>query len=275
MDALATESGAIAFHRLGEGEPVTLLHGFSQDHSTLLELAGSLPTGFAGLLPDLRGHGRTSLTPPHTMAAAVADVELLWDRLGIERGHLGGYSMGGRVALAFAARHPERVASLFTIGAHAGLEPEQRPARIAADAALAAEIERRGIDWFASYWERLPIFAGLQTLGRERREHLRRVRLANSPRALAESLRGMGAGAMEPVWDRLGRVGAPALFLAGELDLRFAAQARRLAARVPNGRAVLVPEAGHAAHLERPREVAMLLAGHLQAANEPRPKSRE
>ncbi len=70
---------------------------------------------------------------------------------------------------------------------------------------------------------------------------------------------------MTPVWDRLGAVSCPALFIAGALDHGYAAQARRLAGTVPNGRCELVPRAGHAAHLERADAVAELLTAHLSS----------
>src|SRR5438477_635109 len=83
------------------------------------------------------------------------------------------------------------------------------------------------------------------------------------------SLRGMGAAAMEPVWDRLQHVTGPCLFVAGADDHGYAHEARRLAAAVPNGRAEIVPRAGHAVHLERPQALATLLLTHLNAAGPP------
>ena len=80
------------------------------------------------------------------------------------RSHLVGYSMGGRLALWIAVRHPERVLSVTTIGAHAGLEPGERAQRAAADAALAERIEREGMDWFATYWAAQPMFSRLEAI---------------------------------------------------------------------------------------------------------------
>jgi pimeloyl-ACP methyl ester carboxylesterase len=55
----------------------------------------------------------------------------------------------------------------------------------------------------------------------------------------------------------------PLLAMAGERDTRYVEAAERLAALAPRGRAATVPDAGHAAHLERPEVVAELLAGWL------------
>ncbi|HLQ61192.1 MAG TPA: alpha/beta fold hydrolase, partial [Candidatus Acidoferrales bacterium] len=238
----------------GQGTPVTLLHGFTQTANSWKELAGKLPAGYRWLAPDIRGHGRTQVRPgePYTMDACTADVLRLWDSLGVERSHLVGYSMGGRLALHLAAQHPERLLSLATIGAHAGLEEETREGRVAGDEELAARIEKEGMDPFVTYWSALPLFEGLDRRGPAFQAGLRADRMANRPAGLAASLRGMGAGAMEPVWSRLAGVSCPALFIAGALDHGYAAQARRLAAAVPGSRYELVARAGHAAHLERP-----------------------
>ncbi|HAI65213.1 MAG TPA: 2-succinyl-6-hydroxy-2,4-cyclohexadiene-1-carboxylate synthase, partial [Acidimicrobiaceae bacterium] len=74
----------------------------------------------AALVPDLAGHGAGphSTDPADYTVDAMADAVLA---LAGQRCDLVGYSMGGRVALTAACRHPERVRSLTLIGASAGL----------------------------------------------------------------------------------------------------------------------------------------------------------
>jgi 2-succinyl-6-hydroxy-2,4-cyclohexadiene-1-carboxylate synthase len=188
------------------------------------------------------------------------------EELDLGRTHLVGYSMGGRLALHVAARRPERVASLLTIGAHAGLEEDARAGRVRGDEALAERIEKEGIEPFVDYWQSLPLFAGLSRRGDAYVAEVRAERLKNHVAGLACSLRGMGAGVMEPVWDDLKRVTAPCTFVAGQLDHGYVASARKLAASVPHGRVEIVPRAGHAVHQERPDAFARILANHLAAA---------
>jgi 2-succinyl-6-hydroxy-2,4-cyclohexadiene-1-carboxylate synthase len=89
--------------------------------------------------------------------------------------------------------------------------------------------------------------------------HQREDRLRHDPRRLAALLRDAGQGAMAPVWDRLPGLDLPILLVAGELDRAYADAQRRMARLLPRARAVTVPASGHAAHLERPEEVARLL----------------
>ena len=260
----------LSYYVSGEGAPVTLLHGFTQNGRSWHEVISRMTGGWMWIVPDLRGHGETRTQPaaPCTMDACTRDLERLWDHLGIARTHLVGYSMGGRLALHVAARRPERILSLLTIGAHAGLEEGAREGRRLGDEALAQRIENDGLEAFVNHWSRLPLFAGLERRGPAFGAQVRAERMTNHVAGLACSLRGMGAGVMEPLWDDLGAVSFPCTFVAGQLDHGYVTSARRLAATVPNGRVEVVPRAGHTVHQERPEAFARLLEAHLAAATE-------
>ena len=226
-----------------------------------------LPAGLDVIAPDLRGHGGnpTPAAEPHTLGAGTEDVLRTWDELGVRRSNLVGYSLGGRLALHLAARHPDRVETLAVIGAHAGFEGEARARRQAEDEALAARIEAEGVDWFAAYWAALPIFAGLARRGPDFLATIDARRRRNRAEGLAAALRGMGGAAAEPFWDRLPAIEAPTLVIVGAADEPYLARGRRLVSLVPNARLEIVPEAGHAAHLEQPEAVAALLAAQLSS----------
>jgi 2-succinyl-6-hydroxy-2,4-cyclohexadiene-1-carboxylate synthase len=255
----------LSYFVAGEGPPVTLLHGFTQSGRSWRELISHMPEGWKWIVPDLRGHGQTVTRPgaPCSMDACTEDLVALWEELDLGRTDLVGYSMGGRLALHVAARRPERLLSLLTIGAHAGLDEDARAGRRQGDEALAERIENDGIESFVDYWGSLPLFAGLQRRGEGYVAQLRAERLQNHVAGLACSLRGMGAGVMEPLWDDLGRVGVPCTFVAGQLDHGYVASARRLATTVPHGQVEIVLRAGHAVHQERPDAFGRVLANHL------------
>ena len=246
-------------------EVVTLLHGFTLNGASWDELIAKMPGGWRFLAPDLRGHGEAA-TSPATMDACAADLALLWDRLGIKRSHLVGYSMGGRLALHVAVRLPERTRSLLTIGAHAGLQGNERATRRQRDEALAERIERDGVDAFVQYWESLPIFAGIARRGPVVAATLHGLRLGNQAEGLAASLRGMGAGAMEPLWDGLDAIAVPATFVAGDQDTAYIMAALLMGEHVPDWRFRAVPDSGHAAQFEQPDATAAILADHLRWA---------
>lgn len=172
-----------------------------------------------------------------------------------------GYSLGGRLALRAALRSPESFDAVVVVGATAGIEEgPMRTQRVEADEKLASWIEAMPIEDIVGLWERQPLFADQSE---SLVEAQRPGRLSQDPRSLALLLRTAGQGALEPVWHELRTLELPLLAIAGARDEGYTAAAKRLAAAAPNARAAIVEDAGHAAHLQRPDEVAGLIAEFL------------
>lgn len=256
----------------GNGPPLLLLHGFTGSAESWAPLT-ALSKDFRTIAVDLLGHGQSD-TPAdpsrYTVEHAVADLLVILDRVlhpideagTLERFGLIGYSMGGRVALRLALAIPERVAVLVLESASPGIEdPEERARRVRSDTELAAFTEQKGVAAFTRRWEAMPLFASQQRLSVPARAHLRDQRMRNSPRGLANSLRGMGTGMAEPLHDRLGELTMPALLIAGELDSKYAEQARLLRGLMPDARVEIVPDAGHTVHLEQPEPYERSILG--------------
>ncbi len=240
----------------GDGPPLVLLHGFTGGSSTWRPHLARLARSRRVIVPDLLGHGATpSPADPerYGIEHAVPDVLALLDRLDATTFALLGYSMGGRLALHIALAVPDRVQALMLESASPGIrEAGERAARAREDEALASSIERQGVEAFVARWQALPIFASQENLPAAVRDCLRAQRLANSPTGLANSLRGMGAGVVPPVWERLVELHMPVLLIAGALDEKYAAIARAMAQRVSRSVLATTAEAGHAVHLEQP-----------------------
>jgi 2-succinyl-6-hydroxy-2,4-cyclohexadiene-1-carboxylate synthase len=168
-----------------------------------------------------------------------------------------GYSLGGRLALRAAVREPERYRGLVTIGATAGIdEPSARSERAEADERLASWMEAAPIEDVVAIWERQPLFADQSDVLVEEQ---RPGRLSHDPAQLALLLRTSGQGVLEPAWGDLLRLDIPVLAIAGARDEGYVRAAERIADTAPRGRAAIVEDAGHAAHLQQPAEVARLI----------------
>lgn len=245
----------------GAGTPVVLLHGFTGACESMADLAARLRARHRVVRIDLVGHGQSDAPlelAPYTMEACIAQLAAAAAVLA-PTAHWLGYSMGGRAALALAVRHPERVRSLLTVGASAGLRTAaERAVRVRDDEALADAIEHGGVEKFVDRWMALPLFSGQTRLGADALAQARAQRLRNSAHGLANSLRGMGTGAQPPLHRALAQLAAPACFVAGAEDVKFRALAGELAALAPRGDARIVAGAGHAAHLEAPAVFAAL-----------------
>ena len=261
LHAVVDEPRDRAAHRAGApGPDFLVLHGFTGAAESMEGVARRL-CGWARVARlDLVGHGESEAPlalPPYAMEACATQVAEAALALGLERPYLLGYSMGGRAALAAALTRPHAFAGLVLVGATAGIaDSTARAERVASDRALADSIERDGLERFVDAWMAQPLFASQARLGRDLLARARRQRLANRPAALANSLRGMGAGAQPPLHDRLDRYAGPVLLVVGEQDLKFRAIAQALARALPDARIEVIEGAGHAAHLEAPDRFA-------------------
>lgn len=251
----------------GAGPPLVLLHGFTGSARAWGEFGQLLGRSFRCVAVDVVGHGESDAPDDlscYRIERAAADAVAAVRACGVDRAPWLGYSMGGRTAIAVACLHPGAVSALVTIGASPGIADEsEREARRLADDALANRIEREGIPAFVAYWESLPLWATQAQLPAGVREAQRAVRLANRPRGLANSLRGMGAGAQPPFHGALRDLRIPFLALAGELDTKYVQAAAGMAALAPAARAGTIPGAGHAAQLEAPAETAAAVTRFL------------
>jgi pimeloyl-ACP methyl ester carboxylesterase len=114
LDRVATEHGEIALMQAGQGDPVLLLHGLGATKASFLPTIAALAGSFRVTAIDLPGFGDSAMPvgaayDPPFFARAVAGV---LDALEIERAHLIGNSMGGRIALELGFDHPERTGQL-------------------------------------------------------------------------------------------------------------------------------------------------------------------
>lgn len=248
---------------------LVMLHGFTGSaagwcsHLDALAACGARVIAF-----DLPGHGRSDAPEDARLYGFDASRDMLLAalrELGVGQGEaiLLGYSMGGRVALhaAFSGFFCALVLESATPGLQ---DPVEREQRRASDEALAAGIERGGVQAFVERWEKLPLFASQNALPLKTREALRGQRLNNRARGLAQSLRGAGTGIQPPLHDRLPALHLPVLLLAGELDTKFSAIARSMAESLPQAQLCIVPGAGHTIHLERPGEFDLLVGNFIQ-----------
>ncbi len=238
----------------GQGAAVLMLHGFTGSGSTWQKLASGMSDRFLCIMPDLMGHGKTdSPDDPgrYHMEEAVQDLHCMLLELGISKVHVIGYSMGGRLALAFASLYPHMVSSLVLESASPGLKGEaERKARIKQDCELAAFILEEGVEAFVEYWQSIPLFQSQQVMPASIKGQLHRDRLNNSGAGLANSLLGMGTGMQDSYWEQLSSVQTPTLLITGSLDDKFCKIAGKMRLALPNCRWEVVQGSGHAIHVE-------------------------
>lgn len=134
--AAAAHTGVIVIGPAGQlyvddggagGVPVVFLHSFAGSTAHWANQLDHLRTTRRALAIDFRGHGRSA--PPArgdwAVGSLAADVAAVADHLKLDRFVLVGHSLGGAVAIAYAASHPERVAGLLLVGTPGRTPPER------------------------------------------------------------------------------------------------------------------------------------------------------
>ncbi len=139
---IETRDGNLFVVETGSGESIVMLHGWPLDHRMFIYQFEGLAKNFRVIAMDRRGFGKS--TAPADMSLELDDINKLIEQLDLGRVHLLGVSQGGRVALRYAATHPERLRSLLLQGAVVDqldvLEPEAEQVPIG----LYAELARTG-----------------------------------------------------------------------------------------------------------------------------------
>jgi pimeloyl-ACP methyl ester carboxylesterase len=228
----------------GAGEPVLLIHGLAIN----LDLNWAQPGIVKGLAEryrviamDSRGHGKSGKPhDPKSYGIEMAeDAIRLMDHLKIRSAHLGGYSLGGRIATFLLVEHPDRFRTV-TVGGAGWMDAQEARERENVTSRLAESLEQgKGMG---------PLILSLTPLNSpppsaEQVEMTNKMILSiNDALALAAVVRGTGL--LQPSEGKLRANKLPVLVIAGELDPRHA-DAKRLAAVTPNSRLVTLPKANH------------------------------
>ncbi len=236
-----------------QGEAVLLMHTLGSALPIWEPQAAALARrGHRVVRMDIRGHGLTEAPEgPYTMQQLARDGLALLDALGIRHAHVGGISIGGRIALGIAALAPDRVLSLLPCDTALEFKPEstweERIASVRANG-LAPAAETSLGRWVLD-----------KSLASSR--GLRRLLLATDPvgwLGCAHALRDCSAAEV------VGKITCPATVIVGDRDESTpVAAAEAIVAAIPGARLVVIPEAAHIPSLEREPAFTRAVLGHF------------
>lgn len=272
MNDLQIPIRGLSIHVEMEGEPhlpaIVFLHGFTGTTATWKEVRDRFKGKYRTIAIDLTGHGKSEIpekSDRYSMEEQIEDLEALFAQLKVDSFYLVGYSMGGRISLAYTIHYPKRVKALILESSSPGLsDARDRGARKEADRLLAQKIIAEGTTSFVDKWENIPLFESQKSLPTEKRKAIRQERLQQSEIGLANSLIGIGTGSQKSYWDALHSMLNPVLLITGELDAKFVAIAREMNGLSPTWRHAVVSGAGHAIHVEKPQLFATMIMEYLQ-----------
>jgi 2-succinyl-6-hydroxy-2,4-cyclohexadiene-1-carboxylate synthase len=238
--------------------PLILLNGFSGSAEDWIFFLNNIPNDITAAALNIIGHGKSDSPKNgnfYNAGSIALQIKTLIEELGFEKVILIGYSMGGRAALSFASKFPERVSAMILESTSFGIKNEkERKNRIKEDARLAEFILAKNIETFVDYWLSLPLFNSLKNLPPEKFQELKKSKLQNSKTGLANILKEFSTGKMPYFLNNPEIFNFPVLLISGELDKKYKSQNEKAVKIIPHSTSVVIPNAGHNVHLEKPEE---------------------
>lgn len=239
---------------------VALIHSLALDHGFWSAVVAEADGGVEMLAVDCRGHGASGGTGPFTAELMADDLATVMDQAGWDRAVIAGASMGGSVALAFAARHPARTAGLLAVDTTAWYGPTApedwaRRAGVAQKGGMAALLEFQRARWLSD---------GFRADHPEVQAAQEAVFLRTGIEAYAAACGMLGALDLRAA---ISGITAPSAVLVGEEDSATPpAMAEAIAAAIPGATLEVLKGARHLTPLERPREIVAALRGLVARA---------
>jgi pimeloyl-ACP methyl ester carboxylesterase len=250
------------------GPVVVALHGITGHARTWDEEARLLAGSRRVLALDQRGHGDSdpAADGDYSDDALLGDLVAFADALGLHRFALLALSLGGRVAINFAGRHPDRVERLVVVDIGPEIAPAGR-ARVGALMAGAPERFETVEDVIAHMRANSPRYA--EAMLRHRAQHAVRPLPGGGftwkyDRALREAIRNGRQRVPTDLWPQWSAIACPTLLVRGEeSDVLSEETAKRMIDALPSARLVVVPGAGHTVPGDRPEAFQSLLREFL------------
>ena len=240
----------VSYRIEGQGPPLYMVHGIGSRKSTWDPLVAALSPEFTCVSYDLRGHGDSPIPkPPYTLEELVEDLEALRVRLGHERIHVIGHSLGGMIGPAYARAYPERVLSVGLLSTAAGRTADDRAKLKAVGEAMQEKGVMPVINTLVERWYTNDFIAARPDLIEKRKRQVE-----TTPEAVFLSVFWIYATTEMGPW--LDQVRCPCLVLTGELDGGCSPRLNRfMHEQLPDSHLVILDGIKHSILVEGPERV--------------------
>lgn len=249
----------LAYTERGSGLPVVLLHGFPLDQRIWTAQVDELSRQYRVIALDQHGFGQSPSTDPFTMESLADDVHALLSQIGGIPFVLGGLSMGGYVALAYAKKYPADLHGLMLIDTRAeadtaeGKQNRQKMIELARSKGSPAVAD-----------EMMPKMLAADTAAHRPQlaEQVRQIMEACPPLTIEHALEAMRD--RPDYTSSLASIPVPTLILVGEADaITPPAMAEAMNKRIPRSTLTIIRGAGHLSSMEQPEQVSQAMRQYL------------
>lgn len=248
------------YRQRGQGTPIVILHGLFGCSDNWFTIARKLEEEYRVILPDLRNHGQSPHSEEWDYTAMSDDLYDLFNELQLDSANLMGHSMGGKVAIEFAARYPEKINKIVVVD----IAPKYYPvhhmeilnglrsidlntlqSRNEADKKLAETIQEPGIRQFL-----------LKNLARNDDKFYWKINLD----VIEKKIENVGEGMDDAI-----EIDLPALFIRGEKSDYILNEDYDLIRDIfPKAKIATIKNSGHWVHAEKPAELLDMLTYFLK-----------
>lgn len=244
----------------GKGPPVIMVHGISARKELWRCVIDGMKDDFTCITYDLRGHGASPIpTKKFELADLVEDVESVRRRVGVEKAHVIGHSLGGMIAPGYARAYPDRVGAIGLLATSAFRPPGVREVIMGMSAVLKEKGMAALIDGWITNWFTDDFIARNPELIAGRKQQA----LATDPESFRAVFEIFNLSDMGP-W--LHEVAAPALVLPGEFDAPCSPEInQKITNAMPNAEMIVLENVKHSILLEAPDRVARHVKDFLKA----------
>ena len=240
------------------------LHGFVGSSEDFDAARLALGNTARVVTPDWPGHGSLSTLRKASDYTLSAHLKIIDEAVAKTSGPvtLVGYSMGGRILQHWLIQNPTQPkgSKVVLVSTSPGIaDVAERQNRVSGDAAVARLLRIEGMNRFLHYWHWQTMFQPLMRLPRETLTPILKRRAACDPEGLALSLAGVGTGELADTWSLIPNLPDTTQIIAAELDSRYVELAHQMHTAAPQIKLNILQGAGHAVHLEKPKEFAEAL----------------
>jgi 3-oxoadipate enol-lactonase len=253
----------LAVDHAGAGPLVLFLHGVGGNRGNWRDQIAALAPRYTAVAWDARGYGDSDdYAGPADFADFSRDVARVLDHFGAAQVHLVGLSMGGRIALDFAGRHPGWVASLVLADTSVA---RRGPEKIAQDTAELAVRKRPLLEEGKTPADIAPMMARRLVGSDVDAATLARIEASLGSVRTESYLKTLDAIAAYEGYPDFAAVAVPCLVLGGTCDpLAPPELLDGMAAALPKARRVTIPGAGHLSNIEQPDAFNAALLAFLE-----------
>ena len=238
--------------------PIVFIHGFTGNCLTWLSVQEKLKNYTISI--DLPGHGKSKICLLDEFPNLLYQSLLALD---VDRIHLCGYSMGGRLAILFSSIYPDMIESLILESSSIGIKCERnRKERAIRDKRISKEI-KGSFDSFISRWESIDMFKLQKERNFSEWKIQRHARLSHDIENLSKSLNIFGVGNIHYLDKEFEKINSPITIITGSEDSKYADIAIDMAELNSNARHVIINNSSHNTHLENTLVFISEVKNHL------------